>query len=249
MLEGKLPCLGYLLRQYVRVVCVSPRSSRGFSRFSVSNRPVDPEVRAFGFLRIHPAITDQVVLQHLKLRSIVIPQTARQFKMRYLSKVALATIASSLFLPPAFSLPQAGSVPDAAPLPWVTINPQGDAETIIPKVITTEGHRATLSNPPAHLISTATYTLSPDGRLSTYTGLAPVATATTNPDNNNNNNNDDDDDDESAAFLACQSDKGHDEPFCLPRRGSSLIAGRTYYSLFPPLPPPQLDTQTPNSPQ
>ncbi|KAK0670185.1 hypothetical protein QBC41DRAFT_390165 [Cercophora samala] len=145
--------------------------------------------------------------------------------MRDLSRVTLlATIASSLFLLPAFSLPQAGSVPDAAPLPWVTINPQGDAETITPKVITTEGHRATLSNPPAHLISTATYTLSPDGRLSTYTGLAPVATAPTNPD----------DDDESAAFLACQSDKGHDEPFCLPRRGSSLIVGRTYYITWSP---------------
>ncbi|KAK4677499.1 hypothetical protein QC764_404840 [Podospora pseudoanserina] len=243
--EGRLGCwrgeatLSWLPASTVwRVVCVSPRSSRGLSRFSVSNRPVHPEVRAFGILRIHPAITDQVVLQHLKLRSIVIPQTARQFKMRYLPKVALATIVSSLFLPPAFSLPQAGSVPDAAPLPWVTINPQGDAETIIPKVITTDGHRATLSNPPAHLISTATYTLSPDGRLSTYTGLAPVATATTNPDNNNNNNsnsnNDDDDDDESAAFLACQSDKGHDEPFCLPRRGSSLIAGRTYYITWSP---------------
>ncbi|KAK4173042.1 hypothetical protein QBC36DRAFT_336644 [Triangularia setosa] len=142
--------------------------------------------------------------------------------MRDLHAVALATLVSSLFFSPALSLPQAGSVPDAAPLPWVTINPQGDAKTIVPKVITTEGHRATLSNPPAHLVSTAIYTLTPDGRLSTYTGLAPVATAPTNPN------------DDAGAFLACQADKGHDEPFCLPRRGSSLVLGHTYYITWSP---------------
>ncbi|KAK4201167.1 hypothetical protein QBC40DRAFT_348030 [Triangularia verruculosa] len=141
--------------------------------------------------------------------------------MRLLPRVALATVASSLFFSPAVSLPQAASVPDAAPLPWVTVDPQGDAETISPKVITTEGHRATLSNPPAHLISTATYTLSPDDRLSTYTGLAPVATAPGGTD-------------ETGVFLACQADKGHDEPFCLPRRGSSLVVGRTYYITWSP---------------
>ncbi|KAK0744521.1 hypothetical protein B0T21DRAFT_389836 [Apiosordaria backusii] len=141
--------------------------------------------------------------------------------MRDVQTLALAAIASSLFLSPALSLPQAGSIPDAAPLPWVTVDPLGNAETLTPKVITTEGHRATLSNPPAHLLSTATYTLTPDGRLSTYTGLAPVATAASNSN-------------DAGVFLACQADKGHDEPFCLPRRGSSLVVGRTYYITWSP---------------
>lgn len=121
----------------------------------------------------------------------------------------------------ALALPQAGSTVVGAPRPWVTVDPSGVASTVTPAVITTQGHRATVLEAPSSLISTATYTVSPDGRLSTYTGLPPVAEATGSS--------------EAGVFLACGSENnvGPDEPFCQPKRGSTLQPGRTYYSMAP----------------
>ena len=121
----------------------------------------------------------------------------------------------------AFALPQAGiTVPAALPV-WVTVDPSGSASTLVPAVITTQGQRATILQPPASLLSTATYTLSPNGRVSTYTGLAPVASATGDSD--------------AGIFLACSTIVGVNEPFCLPKAGSTLYPGRTYYSMPSPL--------------
>lgn len=136
--------------------------------------------------------------------------------LRHLAVGLLFTSAS-----PALALPQvggAGTTVADAPVPWVTVNPAGEAETHSPQVITTEGHRSTISQPPSALLSTATYTISPNGRASTYTGLAPVASATGSGNS------------AAGVFLACSNTVGVDEPFCLPRRGSTLHPGQTYYS-------------------
>ncbi|KAK4211525.1 hypothetical protein QBC37DRAFT_426815 [Rhypophila decipiens] len=111
-------------------------------------------------------------------------------------------------------------------LPWVTVDPIGLATTITPTVFTTSDVRTTANAPPGDLTSTATYTLSPGGTdrpdlASTYTGLAPVATATSTSD-------------KGGSFLACNRGQGTDEPFCLPKRGSILHPGRTYYVTWSP---------------
>lgn len=115
-----------------------------------------------------------------------------------------------------------GGNPAPAPvIPWVSVDPAGSGITITPSVFTSDGARTTVNNPPDSLTSTATYTLSPGGTsrpdlVSTYTGLAPVASAT-------GVNND------AGAFIACDWRQGDDEPFCLPKRGAVLYPGRTYY--------------------
>ncbi|KAK3987115.1 hypothetical protein QBC44DRAFT_128853 [Cladorrhinum sp. PSN332] len=138
----------------------------------------------------------------------------------------LRQLAAILLLTPStLALPQGnailGSTVADAPVPWITVNPSGEAETRSPKVITTEGHRTTISQPPSALVSTATYTISPNGRASTYTGLAPIASATS-PSG------------VGGAFLACSNMVGVDEPFCLPKRGSTLYTGGTYYITWAP---------------
>ena len=113
--------------------------------------------------------------------------------------------------------PQAGVTAAGAARPWVTVDAAGAASTVRPAVITTQGQRATVLEAPASLLATATHTLSPPGgRATTYTGLAPVASATGRG--------------AAGAFLACELDQGVHEPFCLPRAGSVLHPGRTYYS-------------------
>jgi hypothetical protein len=120
----------------------------------------------------------------------------------------------------ALALPQAGTTADPAPVPWVTVDATGSAETVTPRVITTQGHRATLSEAPSSIRSTATYTLSPSGHPSTYTGLAPVASATGT------------DASLAGVFPACDAEAnvGPVKPFCLPKPGSELHPGKTYYS-------------------
>ncbi|KAK4108870.1 hypothetical protein N656DRAFT_783829 [Canariomyces notabilis] len=123
----------------------------------------------------------------------------------------------------ALALPQAGTTVPAAAVPWVTVDPSGGASTVTPVVFTTEGQRTTVQEAPASLLSTATYTLSPPGRpASTYTGLAPVASATGSAAD--------------GVFLACgnANNVGPDEPFCLPKSGSVLYPGRTYYITWSP---------------
>ncbi|KAK4466828.1 hypothetical protein QBC42DRAFT_165854 [Cladorrhinum samala] len=144
---------------------------------------------------------------------------------RWLRQLAVGLGLLLTSVSPSLALPQAGgagtTVADA-PVPWVTINPAGEAETRSPQVITTEGHRSTISQPPSALLSTATYIISPDGRASTYTGLAPVASATGSGDS------------QAGMFLTCSNTVGLDEPFCLPKRGSTLHPGRTYYITWAP---------------
>ena len=134
--------------------------------------------------------------------------------------------AVSLLLP-ALALPQAGITVAAAPIAWVTVDASGSAQTVNPVVITTEGHLATISNAPATLVSTATYTLSPSGHASTYTGLAPVASATGTGGSL------------AGVFPVCDANANVSpiEPFCLPKPGSELHPGTTYYSTHPSRPP------------
>ncbi|KAK4168160.1 hypothetical protein QBC43DRAFT_309783 [Cladorrhinum sp. PSN259] len=144
--------------------------------------------------------------------------------MREQTSSRLPRLAALLLITPTLALPQGnvvGSTVADAPIPWITVNPSGVAETHSPQVITTEGHRTTISQPPSALVSTATYTISPNGRASTYTGLAPIASATGSSG-------------EGGAFLACANTVGVDEPFCLPRRGSTLLTGGTYYITWAP---------------
>ncbi|KAG7285742.1 hypothetical protein NEMBOFW57_008036 [Staphylotrichum longicolle] len=130
-------------------------------------------------------------------------------------------IAASL-LQHALALPQAGITAAPSPVVWVTVDASGSAQTVRPAVITTEGHLATVSNAPSALISTATYTLSPSGRASTYTGRAPVASATGTGGSL------------AGVFPACDTDVGPVEPFCLPKSGSELYPGKTYYITWSP---------------
>ncbi|KAK0710153.1 hypothetical protein B0T26DRAFT_600575, partial [Lasiosphaeria miniovina] len=109
----------------------------------------------------------------------------------------------------------------APPVPWVTVNAAGVGQTITPSVVTADGARSTISQAPDYLLATGTYTLTPSGRVSTYTGLPPVATAT-------GYSND------VGAFLACTLNQGYDEPFCQPKSGSTLYPGQTYYVTWAP---------------
>ncbi|KAM7196970.1 Protein of unknown function (DUF4448) domain containing protein [Rhypophila sp. PSN 637] len=137
-----------------------------------------------------------------------------------LGRLALLLFPLNTFALPGPQIPAGG--PGREPvLPWVTVDPIGLATTITPTVFTTNDVRTTANAPPDDLTSTATYTLSPGGTdrpdlASTYTGLAPVASATSTSD-------------EGGSFLACNRGQGTDEPFCLPKRGSILHPGRTYY--------------------
>ncbi|KAL1840422.1 hypothetical protein VTJ49DRAFT_496 [Mycothermus thermophilus] len=132
-----------------------------------------------------------------------------------------ASVASASLFSSTLALPQVGITADPAPITWVTVDASGSAHTVTPGVFTTEGHRATVSQAPDALRSTATYTLSPPGgSYTTYTGLAPVASATGangSPE---------------GIFPACDAEAnvGRTEPFCLPRAGSELVQGKTYYS-------------------
>jgi hypothetical protein len=135
-------------------------------------------------------------------------------------RIAGALVGASL-LSSSFALPQVGITVEPAPIKWVTVDAAGSAYTITPGVITTEGHRATVSAAPDELRATATYTLSPPGgSYTTYTGLPPVASATGGPGS------------PEGVFPACgeEANVGPVEPFCLPRTGSELQTGKTYYS-------------------
>ncbi|KAH6640222.1 hypothetical protein F5144DRAFT_559691 [Chaetomium tenue] len=138
---------------------------------------------------------------------------------------ALRGLAVTALLYYALALPQASITVTQSPIVWVTVDAAGSARTITPSVITTNGQLATISDAPSELRSTATYTLSPSGRASTYTGLAPVASATGTGDS------------PAGVFSACDSNVsvGPVQPFCLPRAGSELHPGKTYYSTSPAL--------------
>ncbi|KAK3332850.1 hypothetical protein B0T19DRAFT_112435 [Cercophora scortea] len=134
---------------------------------------------------------------------------------RLAAATALALMPWHLAL--AVALPQAElEVVPAAPSPWVTVAPDGSAQTITPITTTTNNMRTTISPAPDSLLAIATYTLSPSAGATTYTGLAPVATATDTAS-------------PAGAFLACNTGPDVDAPFCLPKRGSSLYPGQTYY--------------------
>ncbi|KAK3315867.1 hypothetical protein B0H66DRAFT_604176 [Apodospora peruviana] len=134
---------------------------------------------------------------------------------------ALAAISSALALPQPQDSSSAGGVAPAPVIPWVSVDTSGFPHTVTP-VVSVDGNGAltTLDNPPDSLTATATYTLSPNGHASTYTGLPPVATPTG--------------DNGAGTFLACDRGQGDDEPFCEPERGAILHPGQTYYVTWNP---------------
>ncbi|KAK0628744.1 hypothetical protein B0T17DRAFT_614621 [Bombardia bombarda] len=116
---------------------------------------------------------------------------------------------------------QKGVTSVVAPSPWVTVDPTGNAQTIVPVPTTVNGALTTISAPPDYLLSTSTYTLAPTGRPSvTSTGLAPVAqpTGTT----------------AGGAFLKCAVYQAVSRPFCSPQSGTTLHVGSTYYVTWNP---------------
>jgi len=148
-----------------------------------------------------------------------------QFTSRSGSASTLAAAMALLALTPLAAADGMFSMPE----PWITIDPNGASATITPTASTTKGSTTILSAPPSSLAQTSVYTLSVGGQASTTTGLAPAPTAT-GPG-------------AAGAVFACQEYQGMDSPFCVPRRGSQLAPGKTYYSEWAneqprPLPPP-----------
>lgn len=131
-----------------------------------------------------------------------------------------STILGALALLPLISaLPQATNVVGPPPKPWVTVDTHGVGITIVPEVATVNGAVTTHNAPPASLLVTATHTISPSGRASTYTGLAPVQTVA-GPD-------------DAGTFLACTDYQSSIAPFCQPRDGAIMYPGENYYSPSP----------------
>lgn len=102
---------------------------------------------------------------------------------------------------------------------WVTIDSSGSARTITPSLSDSK----TISGAPAYVTATAVYTMTTASAVvKTSTGMAPVATATASSG--------------AGAFVECSNYQGWDTPFCLPRRGSVLETGSTYYGKYKPVP-------------
>lgn len=135
-----------------------------------------------------------------------------------LRQLAAAGLAALFGCQRALALPQAHETVQPAPSPWVTVNGAGVGLTLTPHLITADGATSTQNPPPPSLTSQATYTVSPNGRVSTYTGIAPVATATATGGNS------------AGAFLACTQYRSAIAPFCQPYSGAILYQGFTYYS-------------------
>lgn len=101
---------------------------------------------------------------------------------------------------------------------WVTVDGSGSARTVTPTV-SAAGSKLTISGAPGHVTATSVYMMTTaSGIIQTSTGMAPVATAVAGSGE--------------GAFVACSNYQGWDEPFCLPRRGSVLRPGDTYYGEY-----------------
>lgn len=141
-------------------------------------------------------------------------------RMFSLQKLSPALVGSFLvlLLESAHALPREAAAPALAPRgpadPWVTINPSGVVQTIVPVVTTVNGAKTTLSTAPPELVATTTYVLSPSGKATTVTGSPPVATPTGST--------------KAGAFMFCDSYVG-ESPFCQPKRGTQLNPDKSYY--------------------
>ena len=102
---------------------------------------------------------------------------------------------------------------------WVTIDSAGTASTVTPRISVNNGQTTTVSAPPADVTATGIHTLTISGTTTTSTGLYPVATAGRDGHFGSE-----------GAFLACDVNQGTIAPFCLPKTGSTLNPGLTYYS-------------------
>lgn len=114
--------------------------------------------------------------------------------------------------------------------PYITIAADGSAETITPMVTSTNGAVSTVSPIPEFVTKTTVYaSTDEDGHISTATGTAPVASATSSNG--------------AGAFIKCHDHQGINGPFCSPRDGAPVEIGGTYYSTQIPVVRPQVDCQ------
>jgi hypothetical protein len=112
-------------------------------------------------------------------------------------------------------LPRIASRDGTGPRPWVTVEPDGSARTIIPSVATAASTTSTISPPPARLTQTAAWTLTISSSTTTSIGISPVVTAY-GPG-------------EQGSFLLCDNYEGSNAPFCQPEEGSVLFSNLVYY--------------------
>ncbi|KAK1828035.1 hypothetical protein QBC39DRAFT_313809 [Podospora conica] len=127
------------------------------------------------------------------------------------------TLLLGLSLPLALSAPQAEPAP-TPPRPWITLSPLGLPQTFTPTIHSS----TTLYPPPPSLLAVAPHTLRPSPGLTTiYTGIPPIATATS-PSS------------PAGAFLACTDYQSATAPFCAPLPGTLLHQGATYYVTWSP---------------
>lgn len=116
-----------------------------------------------------------------------------------------------LFVSSELILPRQGNPQNV----WVTIDPSGSSRTITPSVSASE----TISGAPEYVTAISVYTMTTSsGVVQTSAGMPPVVTAMSSSG--------------AGAFVACSNYQGWDEPFCLPRRGSILKPGVTYYGEY-----------------
>ncbi|GKT43623.1 uncharacterized protein ColSpa_03804 [Colletotrichum spaethianum] len=99
---------------------------------------------------------------------------------------------------------------------WITIDPNGNARTITPSVVTSNGALATISPPPYSLTGSVYTVTATTGGLTTSTGAPPPPKASNTLGYG-------------GVFPVCNNKVGNDSPFCFPRRESTLHVESTYY--------------------
>ncbi|KAI1334504.1 hypothetical protein F5Y15DRAFT_287443 [Xylariaceae sp. FL0016] len=107
---------------------------------------------------------------------------------------------------------------DTALEPWVTVNDDGKPSTVTPVLTTVDGTTTILSGAP-HDVTASVYTQTNYGKVSTSTGSAPIATATSGA---------------AGSFAICDNLEGDYAPWCSPTNGSVLYPGTSYYFLWDP---------------
>lgn len=111
-----------------------------------------------------------------------------------------------------------------APKPWITIGEDGAVRTVTPTVTTSaNGAVQTVDGAPSFLTAESTWIMSLSG-VATTTVLAPHPAPTFGGS----------DGQKGGAMMVCDNYYDGDKPFCVPRRGSLLNPGSTYYITWDP---------------
>ncbi|KAH9988286.1 hypothetical protein F4779DRAFT_277471 [Xylariaceae sp. FL0662B] len=127
-----------------------------------------------------------------------------------------AVLFSSASAMPNFHLPLHPRQTDAALEPWVTVDEDGQPQTVTPVLSTVDGTPTVVSGAPHDLTATV-FTRTSLGKISTSTGSAPIATPTGG---------------EAGSFSVCHNKDGPLAPWCQPTEGITLYPGTSYYFLW-----------------